>query len=493
VNALIRTVLLQERTGSNTFGYDGLTLQYKLDNEFELVFVVAYQKILQLSYIDKFLDCIHLEFRDKYKDDLLEGNTIGNFSFADEFTRVLRSVEEMSKRKAKAPKKMKTYEQSVKSQKTVASMIERKDDVKSAPKPTKEVSKKPVAMAAAPLAANGGSPPSEQDQILINRMKFFEKQQPRPKPKEKALSDKKSPKANAVETKKSKQARQWEHGGTNKDIHVLDFSNKEQQQNGTENNLENITAERVRLVGKMKGEIKGMEVESDEEEEEEEVQEEEVVKEVTVKGSPSKGASTAKGQPAAGFGMFNVFKSLVGSKVISDEDMRPVLDRMRDHLIGKNVAIDIADQLCQSVGKKLEGKVLGTFSGVASTVRASLTEACMQILLPQRRVDILRDVMEAQRTRRPYTVTFCGVNGVGKSTNLAKVTFWLVENGFRVLIAACDTFRAGAVEQLRTHTRHLNALHPPDTHAGVQMVQLYEKGYGKDAAGIAMEAINYDR
>lgn len=71
--------------------------------------------------------------------------------------------------------------------------------------------------------------------------------------------------------------------------------------------------------------------------------------------------------------------------------------------------------------------------------------------------------------------------------------FWLVENGFRVLIAACDTFRAGAVEQLRTHVRKLNALHPPERHGGQEAVQLYEKGYGKDAAGIAMEAINYGR
>lgn len=45
-------------------------LKYKLDNEFELVFVVAYQKILQLAYIDKFLDDIQLEFRDKYKNVL---------------------------------------------------------------------------------------------------------------------------------------------------------------------------------------------------------------------------------------------------------------------------------------------------------------------------------------------------------------------------------------------------------------------------------------
>merc|ERR1712001_564495 len=88
---------------------------------------------------------------------------------------------------------------------------------------------------------------------------------------------------------------------------------------------------------------------------------------------------------------------------------------------------------------------------------------------------------------------FCGVNGVGKSTNLAKICFWLIENKFSVLIAACDTFRAGAVEQLRTHTKLLNGLHPPDQNKGRQMVQLYEKGYGKDAAGIAMEAINYAR
>ena len=70
-----------------------------------------------------------------------------------------------------------------------------------------------------------------------------------------------------------------------------------------------------------------------------------------------------------------------------------------------------------------------------------------------------------------------------------QVAFWLVENGLRVLIAACDTFRAGAVEQLRTHVRRLNALHPAPS--GEPKVQLYEQGYGKDAAAIAMQAINF--
>lgn len=74
---------------------------------------------------------------------------------------------------------------------------------------------------------------------------------------------------------------------------------------------------------------------------------------------------------------------------------------------------------------------------------------------------------------------------------LLQISFWLLENGYSVLIAACDTFRAGAVEQLRTHTRRLSALHPPESHGGRTMVQLFEKGYGKDAAGIAMEAIAF--
>ncbi|XP_071547050.1 signal recognition particle receptor subunit alpha [Panulirus ornatus] len=192
-------------------------------------------------------------------------------------------------------------------------------------------------------------------------------------------------------------------------------------------------------------------------------------------------------------GVFSLFRGLVGGKTLSEGDVEPVLEKLKDHLIAKNVAAEIANKLCQSVGRKLEGKVIGTFEGVASTVRTTLTEALVQLLTPKRRLDILRDVVEAKSSGRPYTMAFCGVNGVGKSTNLAKITFWLIENNFRVLIAACDTFRAGAVEQLRTHMHHLNALHPSEKHNGKTMVQLFEQGYGKDAAEIARHAIEHAR
>jgi signal recognition particle receptor subunit alpha len=283
----------------------------------------------------------------------------------------------------------------------------------------------------------------------------------------------KSPKSSTAEKaaeKAGKKPRIWDLGGTNKDLETLERTTDKPE------DIKSHFTPDTEIVGQMKGVIKDLEVESSSEDD---YDEDEVEVQQTNEKPSSKG------------GMFSIFKGLVGSKNLTASDMQPALDKMKDHLIAKNVAADISLKLCESVAQKLEGRILGTFESVASTVKSTLTESLVQILSPKRRVDILRDCMEAQRLGRPYVMTFCGVNGVGKSTNLAKICFWLIENNMRVLIAACDTFRAGAVEQLRTHMRHLNALHPPDRHDGRQMVQLYEKGYGKDAAGIAMEAIKY--
>lgn len=193
-------------------------------------------------------------------------------------------------------------------------------------------------------------------------------------------------------------------------------------------------------------------------------------------------------------GFWSSLSSLVGSKQLTMSDIEPVISKMKDHLISKNVASDVASKLCESVTAKLEGKVLGTFSTVHRTVKETLVESLVQLLTPKRRIDIIRDVLEAKSNKHPYVITFCGVNGVGKSTNLAKICFWLLENKCSVLVAACDTFRAGAVEQLRTHVKRLNSLYPAHQQADNKaVVELYEKGYGKDAAGIAMEAINYAR
>ena len=152
--------------------------------------------------------------------------------------------------------------------------------------------------------------------------------------------------------------------------------------------------------------------------------------------------------------------SVVGKASLERADVAPLLDAMKTNLLRKNVASEIADALCDSVAASLEGRRQAALTSLAGTVRAAVEAALTRILTPP----------------RPYVIVFVGVNGVGKSTNLAKVAHWLGANGSKVLVAACDTFRAGAVEQLRTHCTRLN-------------VPLFERGYEKDPAAVAAEAV----
>lgn len=132
-------VMLQERSGNNSYTHEALNLKYKLDNEFELIFVVSlsplhyindiktqfrcsnlqhmfmlflvlhtwdhsslslvsvqvgFQKILTLTYVDKFIDDVQLHFRDRYKNELEQKGPLkliqNNFEFEDDFLMLLR-------------------------------------------------------------------------------------------------------------------------------------------------------------------------------------------------------------------------------------------------------------------------------------------------------------------------------------------------------------------------------------------------------------------
>merc|ERR1719392_582025 len=101
-----------------------LALKYRMDNEFELVFVIGYQKMLPLNYLDKLLDEIQLRFRDMFQDNLQSNKLFADYSgFNQEFTRTLRLVEEQAKLEKLSVKKPKTFEESEKSQKSIKSMI----------------------------------------------------------------------------------------------------------------------------------------------------------------------------------------------------------------------------------------------------------------------------------------------------------------------------------------------------------------------------------
>lgn len=143
----------------------------------------------------------------------------------------------------------------------------------------------------------------------------------------------------------------------------------------------------------------------------------------------------------------------------------------------KNVAAEIADNVCKSVTAQLVDKKTESFTSVKATVKNALIESIQKLLTPKRNIDLLKDALTAKQRGQVYSAVFIGVNGVGKSTSLAKVAYYLKTKGnLRVMIAGCDNFRSGAIEQLQTHCACLD-------------IPLYEKGYKDDPAIIAKEAL----
>jgi signal recognition particle receptor subunit alpha len=214
--------------------------------------------------------------------------------------------------------------------------------------------------------------------------------------------------------------------------------------------------------------------------------------------SEAEKAADAKSQPKAGlFGsgvnaISGLFRNVVGGKTLTKADLDAAMKGMEEHLLKKNVAREAAVRLCEGVEKELLGVKTGSFESINTRIQAAMEASLTKMLTPTSSLDLLREIdaitapsVTSMRKARPYVMSIVGVNGVGKSTNLSKICFFLLQNKYKVLIAAGDTFRSGAVEQLAVHVRNLKEL----TAREGGRVELYQKGYGKDAATVAKDAV----
>ncbi|KAI1462900.1 SRP54-domain-containing protein, partial [Daldinia caldariorum] len=188
----------------------------------------------------------------------------------------------------------------------------------------------------------------------------------------------------------------------------------------------------------------------------------------------------------------SLFRSVVGGKTLTKEDLDKAMKGMEDHLLRKNVAREAAIRLCEGVEKELLGVKTGSFESIDARIAKAMEASLTKMLTPTSSLDLLREIdsvikppATSMRKPRPYVISIVGVNGVGKSTNLSKICYFLLQNKYKVLIAAGDTFRSGAVEQLKVHVRNLKEL----TEREGGQVEIFEKGYGGDAATVAKDAV----
>lgn len=179
-----------------------------------------------------------------------------------------------------------------------------------------------------------------------------------------------------------------------------------------------------------------------------------------------------------------LMQSWTGNKTLSDADLDQPLKSMEQLLTSKNVAREVAHELCLGIRGKLEGKKLNSLYRVQTAVRQALESTLTKML--KMHVDLLRNTMSKRgdnslfkmSKRAPYVIAVVGINGVGKSTSLAKLAYYFKQNGCSPLLVAGDTFRSGAVEQLKVHASCLD-------------IPMYSQGYSKDPSIVAKAAIQH--
>jgi len=163
-----------------------------------------------------------------------------------------------------------------------------------------------------------------------------------------------------------------------------------------------------------------------------------------------------------------------GKTVIDEDDLDAHLEELEFALLGSDVALSVAQEVLDGVEENLVGETRRRLSSTGNLVQDALREALYDVISVGQ-FDFDERVTAAEK---PFVIIFTGVNGVGKTTTIAKMARYFEERGLSTVLANGDTFRAGANEQLEQHAENL----------GKKIIS-HEKG--SDPAAVIYDAVEY--
>lgn len=172
--------------------------------------------------------------------------------------------------------------------------------------------------------------------------------------------------------------------------------------------------------------------------------------------------------PAEEKGFFKKFK-----KRLTEEKFEEMFEELQMILLQSNVAYEAVESIKESLEEKLIGKSLKEVD-----LAKELKESIKSLLINP--PNFLKEIKDSLEVKQPFVILFSGINGSGKTTTIAKVANYLKENKLSVCLAAADTFRAAAIQQLEEHANRLE-------------VPIIKKDYGSDPASVGFDAISYAR
>lgn len=159
---------------------------------------------------------------------------------------------------------------------------------------------------------------------------------------------------------------------------------------------------------------------------------------------------------------------------LSPERFEKVFWDLELALLESNTAVEVIEHIKKEIANALVGKDIKR-SEIETLIKKTLKKAIKDLFVPPKKK--ITDMI-AQKEEKPFTICFFGINGSGKTTTIAKFACLFQKNNISCVLAASDTFRAAAIDQLEAHANRLG-------------IKIIKHDYGADPAAVAFDAIAY--
>ena len=169
--------------------------------------------------------------------------------------------------------------------------------------------------------------------------------------------------------------------------------------------------------------------------------------------------------------------SFVREKTIQEKHVEDILFELEMELLQGDVAMEVATEVVESVKENLVGKKIKRSNDITEYTFYALRDAVEEIISIEGKS--MTEMLEEKKAQgEPLVVMFVGINGTGKTTTIGKLANYYLKKGYTPVIAASDTFRAGAIEQVTHHADNV----------GVKIIK-HQKG--SDPAAVAFDAVEH--
>ena len=162
------------------------------------------------------------------------------------------------------------------------------------------------------------------------------------------------------------------------------------------------------------------------------------------------------------------------AKKIKEESLDDLLWELEIALLEADVALPVVEEIKEGVKENLLGKKYSRGNSLEDIVELSIKDAVRNVL----KLNEFDFDQWFKEQKKPVPIMFVGINGTGKTTAIAKIANRLMKEGNTVVLAAGDTFRAGAIEQLTIHADKLGC-------------KIVKHSQDADPAAVAFDAIEH--